>query len=465
MINFFIKTFGCQANVADSQDLAKLLTEIGAQEVESENSADLIIINTCAIRELAEQKLYSYIGRLSKIKKIRPYLKVGVIGCVASYRKQELYSRFDHVSFVYGARDELQTLKAYLINLCNELMTTKQFFEQHPENVFGQGQDRDVKKIVETKKLLTIPNLFSKASKINSLSYKPQELVRSMINIMTGCNKYCSYCIVPFTRGRETSFAMSKILDQVKKDIENGAKEITLLGQNVNSYIDPESNSRFPELLQKVAEIDGDFWVRFMSPHPQDMTRDLFEVMAQHGNKLCNYLHFPMQSGSNRILQLMNRNYTAEEYLEKIGWLRSLMPHATISTDIIVGFPGETEKDYLATREMLDKIKFDFVFSFIYSKRKYTKAFEMDDQNTHEIKVQRLNDLQARQVEIALELNSQKIGKNLKVLVEKRLTDDKLLARTEGSIRVLVSSTENKVNSFLNVEITDASVTSLVGKF
>jgi tRNA-2-methylthio-N6-dimethylallyladenosine synthase len=257
---------------------------------------------------------------------------------------------------------------------------------------------------------------------------------------------------------------MSKIIDQVKKDIDAGAKEVTLLGQNVNSYIDPETHARFPELLKKVAEIDGEFWVRFMSPHPQDMTKDLFEVMATYGNKLCHYLHFPLQSGSNRILQLMNRNYSAEEYLEKIGWLRALMPEATLSTDIIVGFPGETEEDYQKTMDLLKIVKFDFVFSFIYSRRKYTKAFAMEDKCTRDIKITRLNALQTSQVEIAHALNFEKIGKKLKILVEKRLTDGKLLARTEGNIRVIVNSPQDFVNSFISVEIKEANVANLVGE-
>jgi tRNA-2-methylthio-N6-dimethylallyladenosine synthase len=347
MIKFLIKTFGCQANVADSESLARFLQDLGVKVVESEQEADLIIINTCAIRELAEQKLFSYIGRLAKLKRQKAYLKIGVIGCVASYRKSEIYSRFDHVNFVYSAREEMPILKAYLADFVTNFKTAK-------------GQDRDIQKIVRNKKLLISPIFLDKAQKINTLVAKPKELIRSMVNIMTGCNKFCSYCIVPFTRGRETSFASSLILKQIKRDIAEGATEITLLGQNVNSYIDPEFGMRFPELLKQVAEIEGNFWVRYVSPHPQDMTKELFEVMAQCKDKLCSYVHFPVQSGSNRILKLMNRNYTSEEYLEKIGWLKKLIPNATISTDIIVGFPGETEEDYQETIKLLDTVKLIF---------------------------------------------------------------------------------------------------------
>ena len=204
-----------------------------------------------------------------------------------------------------------------------------------------------------------------------AIATKPLELKRSFINIMTGCNKYCAYCIVPFTRGREVSYPMTQILEQVQHDVLNGAKEVTLIGQNVNSYIDPE---KFPELLRRVAQIEGEFWVRFVSPHPQDMTREMFEVIAANRPKLTAYIHFPVQSGSDKVLEMMKRNYTAAQYLEQIGWLRDLMPDATISTDIIVGFPGESEEDYLATRQLMETVRYDLIYSFIYSPRKYTSC-------------------------------------------------------------------------------------------
>lgn len=472
MINYFFKTYGCQANVADSQGLAKFLDELDCREVQTEAEADLAIVNTCAVRDKAEQKLFSYLGELAEHKKLRPYMKIGVIGCVASYKKKEIYERFDLVNFVYGAREEYEALKAYLIDIVTSLETTKQLYLTSPEvPVKSGGQDRDVKKIVLSKSLLTSSRFTSfglKKQSIKKVVDKPDvnksmELNRSFINIMTGCNKACAYCIVPFTRGGEVSYPMTQILDRVAHDIANGAKEVTLIGQNVNSYIDPETGHKFPELMRRVAAIEGEFWVRWISPHPQDMTRDLFEVIAQHREKLPGYVHFPVQSGSNRILQLMKRNYTDQQYLEQIGWIRELLPGATISTDIIVGFPGETEEDYQATRNLMEEVKYDLIYSFIYSPRKYTPASRMEDHDSYEEKQKRLDALQERQKEICLERNLLNIGKTLKCLVEKRIAPDKLLARTEGNVRVHVQGPDEIIGMFVNVHIQETGPVNMSG--
>lgn len=495
MVTFFNKIYGCQANFADSQGLAKFLVELGCAHVDSEQSADLIIINTCAIREKAEQKLYSYIGRLAELKKSKPHLKIGVIGCVASYKKKEFYEYFECISFVHGAREEIGALQGYLAELILDIQTAKNLFLQNPDSKIKYlKQDRRLKKLFDkrsveqdpagkdsnsisrlnlteqiknTGQIKKIKNEQAKDTQIQKIDDTEEEQpsnIRAMINIMTGCNKYCSYCIVPFTRGREISYPMDDILNAVKKDIDRGAKEITLIGQNVNSYIDPQTGTRFPDLLQKVASIDGDFWVRFVSAHPQDMTKDLFQVMASHRPKLTAFLHFPLQSGSDTILKAMNRNYTSAEFLEKIGWIKELMPDAGITTDIIVGFPGETEQDYLATREIMEKVKFDQIYSFIYSKRKFTKAYNMTDDCSQEEKARRLSKLQMRQREISLEQNRKNIGKTLKVLVEKELEPGKLLARTEGNARVLITSKNaNLVGSFVDVKIENTTVVNMSG--
>jgi len=460
MINFFFRTYGCQANVADSQALAKYLTELGCREVHTEADSDLAIINTCAIRDKAEQKLYSYLGEQAPLKKQKPYMAFGVIGCVASYRKDEIYKRFDHVKFVYGARDEFPELQAYLNDLVVQLETTKQLYESNKS--FTTHQDRDVKKVVKLKGLLTRPRFGG--AKINlkkkNVSYtddglivKTNEVKKSFINIMTGCNKYCAYCIVPFTRGREISFPMTEIVEKVKKDVEQGAKEVTLIGQNVNSYVDPETGSLFHVLLEKVAQIPGEFWIRYVSPHPQDMTVELFDIMAQYRPKVTAWVHFPLQSGSNKILKDMRRNYTIETFLKQVGWLRDRMPDAVISTDIIVGFPGETEEEFEQTMQALEAIKFDWMYSFIFSKRKYTRAFAMEDDCPQAIKTRRLMKLQKREKEISLERNSRWIGKTLKCLVEKRLENGKLLARTEGNVRVAFDGTDDCIGQFKDLLI------------
>lgn len=473
IIKFFNKVYGCQANVADSEGLAKFLFELGCQQTKTESEADLIIINTCAIRDKAEQKLFSYIGKLADLKKARPLLKIGIIGCVASYKKQEIYTNFDHINFVHGAREEIGTLQKYLKELILQLQKTKSSLLKNPESKINPiKQVRNIREFLT--KIKAEAEIENKES-ISNLNLKihacgtqhptdPESQLRSYINIMTGCNKYCAYCIVPFTRGRETSYPMSEIIQAVKKDLNFGIKEINLLGQNVNSYIDPETGARFPELLKQVAELNGDFWVRFVSAHPQDMTKDLFHVMAEYRNKLTGFLHFPLQSGSDSILKAMNRNYTSEEFIQKINWARELLPDLTLTTDIIVGFPGETEQDYSETRKIIDLIKFDQAYSFVYSRRKYTKAFNMPDSCTDEEKLKRLMDLQARQREISLEKNNTWIGKSLKILVEKQLENGKLLARMEGNTRVLVDSQTNLTGKFAKAYIQDTSVVNLFGK-
>jgi len=477
MITFFFKTYGCQANVADSEEVSKYLISLGCLRVSVEEQADVVIINTCAIRDKAEQKLFSYVGRLADCKREKPYVKIGVIGCVASYKKQEIYERFDHVSFVYGARDDIDTFCAYLTDLVVKLETTKQVFagntqtqsSQVQSNARVSGQDRDIQSIVTRKKLVKKTYGINPARAFVLKQDKPEEpeLRRSFINIMTGCNKYCTYCIVPFTRGREISFSSDEIIEKVTRDVALGAKEITLVGQNVNSYKDPVQGQNFAQLLKRVAKLDGNFWVRWISPHPQDMTVELFDVIAEHKDRIVPYVHFPVQSGSNKILELMNRNYTRERYLEQINWLRDRIAHVTISTDIIVGFPGETKEDYQQTRELMELVRFDFVYSFIYSPRKYTRALKLLEQDVcmQEEKTMRLQALQKRQKEISLERNSLLIGKRLKSLVEKRLTNGKLLARTEGNVRVLFSGKDDLIGKFVMVDIDSTCPVNLSGTF
>ncbi|MFC1894590.1 tRNA (N6-isopentenyl adenosine(37)-C2)-methylthiotransferase MiaB [Candidatus Dependentiae bacterium] len=443
MINFFIKTYGCQANVADSQAISNYLKNIGCKLVESEADADLILVNTCAIRQKAEQKVFSYLGELAEFKKQKKYLQVGVIGCIASYRGEELLSRFDHVRFFFGAKENLTELPSILSDVVVKL-----------------------EKIKKTEKsFLNFNSLSEKLENVFLGGFKncQNEVKQSFVNIMTGCNNYCSYCIVPFTRGREKSYFLSDILDRVKRDVELGAKEITLLGQNVNSYKDPRTGATFEKLLESVAQIAGDFWVKFVSPHPKNMTKDVLYVMAQYPKKLCDWIHHPLQSGSNKILQAMNRTYTVEKYIEQINWIREILPNATISTDIIVGFPGETEKDYQETRRVIEDVRFDNIYSFIYSPRKYTKAAQLQDNCSAQLKLDRLKALQHRQIEICREQNNRHVGKILECLVEKRLTNDKLLARSQGNLRILFDGSYNCVGKIVEIKIVDAGSVNMSG--
>lgn len=473
MINFFFKTYGCQANVADSEGLASFLKTIECKDVATEQEADLIVVNTCAVREKAEQKLYSYLGQLCDIKKTKPYLKLGVIGCVASYKREEIYKRFDLVNFVYGAKEDYKVLESYLADLVVKLETTKQMFGE-TGNVLQstKGQDRDIKKVVQEQGQILFKSprvgslaIFKKQPVVKGIEAKGKELNRSFINIMTGCNKFCAYCIVPFTRGREVSYPMQEIVDRVAHDVANGAKEITVVGQNVNSYKDPETGLMFPELLRRVAALEGKFWVRWVSPHPQDMTVELFDVIAQHQDRIPPYVHFPLQSGSNHVLELMKRNYTIAQFEEQVGWLRGRMPAATLSTDIIVGFPGETEEDFEQTMAAVERIRFDWIYSFNYSPRKHTLASRtMGDDVPQSVKSQRLDILQTRQIEIATEVYLKHDGQLCEVLVEKRLDDGKLLARTGGNVRVLLDGPDSLIDTFTFVRITATSPVNLTAE-
>ncbi len=473
MINFFFKTYGCQANVADSEGLASFLKTLECNDVLTEQEADLIIVNTCAVREKAEQKLYSYLGQLCDIKKTKPFLKIGVIGCVASYKRDEMYKRFDQINFVYGAKEDYKVLESYLGDLVVKLETTKQLFGD-TGTVFPSinVQDRDIKLVVKQG-----PSFF-RAARVGSMAIfkkqpvgkgietKNKELNRSFINIMTGCNKFCAYCIVPFTRGREVSYPMQEIVDRVAHDVANGSKEVTLIGQNVNSYKDGETGLMFPELLRRVAALEGKFWVRWVSPHPQDMTVELFDVIAQHRDRIPPYVHFPLQAGSDRVLELMKRNYTIAQFEEQIGWLRERMPDAIISTDMIVGFPGEQEEDFELTMAAIERIRFDWVYSFNYSPRKHTLASRtMSDDVPQEVKSRRLERLQTRQIQIGAEVYLKHVGRIYEVLVEKRLEGGKLLARTDGNVRVIVDGNDGLIDSFAKVRILSAGPVNLTGEF
>jgi len=457
MITAFIKTYGCQANVADSLHLENYLKVLGCNIVRAESLADLIIINSCAIREKAEHKMFSYLGGLQQYKDIKPYLAVGVIGCVASYRKKEIMSRVPYVNFVFSAHNDIGYFKAYLTDLIVSISTEKKLYYRRPDEYKPvKRRDCDVVALVEKQKLC-VPQ--------TSVSFQvaSNEFKRSMVNIMRGCNNYCSYCIVPFTTGRERSFPMRSIVDMIGRDVTAGTREITLLGQNVNSYKDPDTGAGFAMLLEQVAKIEGQFWVRFVSPHPKDMTTEVIDMIAGH-DKLCSYIHLPLQSGSNKILNAMNRTYTIENYLDLVEAVRIRLPYATITTDIIVGFPGETDADYQATRDVVEAVRFHTIFSFVYSPRKYTKAAQFKDSCPLQVKFDRLHDLQNRQREIGTQVNKECIGKTVKVLLEQNLVSGEFVGRTEGNVKVVVVGDGLDVNQFIDVLVEDAQQTDIRGK-
>lgn len=452
-----MKTFGCQANVADSLVVETYLRGIGCTLVATAADADLIIVNSCAIREKAEHKMFSYVGALAQYKEKKPYLSIGVIGCVASYRREEILDRLSHVTFAFGGRDDLDDLKAYTTDLVETIISQKSLYYSANQFTPAKKRERDVVGLVKRRKLRPISSL-----KLLKIKPKAGQFKRSMINIMRGCNNFCTFCIVPFTTGRERSFPMTTLLEQIKREVDAGAKEITLIGQNVNSYKDPETGVRFPTLLDKVAQIDGDFWVRFVSPHPKDMTREVLEVVAAY-DKLCTYIHLPLQSGSDRILRLMRRTYTAEKYLEQVDMIRKILPTASVSTDIIVGFPGEEEADYQQSRDMMEAVRYGIIYSFVYSVRKYTRAASFADSCSPSLKLERLQQLQARQREIGTEVNQKLVGKTLRILIEEKRPDGKLWGRTEGNIRVVVTGDKVVVNEFIPVLIESSQLSDIKG--
>ncbi|HEK85967.1 MAG: tRNA (N6-isopentenyl adenosine(37)-C2)-methylthiotransferase MiaB [Candidatus Saccharicenans sp.] len=429
---FYLHTFGCQMNVNDSEHVASLLLKEGAVPAVSPDKSDLIIINTCAVREKSVKKLFSYLGRLKQQKERQGTLIV-CLGCVAQLYREKLLKKFPYLDLVVGP-PQYQSLPAALKAL--ELEQQKKILT---------GWER---------RWVELP--------IKDEARESQ--VSAYVTIMEGCNNFCSYCVVPFTRGRERYRPMSSILTEVKDLATAGYLEIQLLGQNVNSYQDPETGHRLPELLKRISEVEGLEWIRFLTSHPKDFTLELAEAMATYP-KICHQLHLPLQSGSNRILKKMNRGYTREEYLDKINLLKSRLPDISLSTDLIVGFPTETEDDFQQTLELVEKIQFTNIFSFRYSPRPLTAAAKMKDDVPEEVKIDRLIRLQSRQKEIQTALHRKLVGKTVRVLCLGRSKRGNLFCgRNEGYQVVNFSSNTDVAGKMIQVKITGSGPYSLQGE-
>ena len=428
---YALESYGCQMNMADSELVDGILKDIGLKKTENLDDADAIFVNTCAIRENAEKKIHSRLGNFHKLKKEKPHLIIGVLGCMAQNLKNDLLKNKPYVDIILGP-DSYRNLP----QLMNRHMV-----EQNS--------------IVDTK--------LSRYEVYEDLFPKRNKGVNAWVSIMRGCDKFCSFCIVPFTRGRERSRSVESIVTEVRKAVDQGFVEITLLGQNVNSY-KHEKNS-FADLLLSVSDIDGVQRIRYTSPHPQDINVELLEVMASRKN-ICNYVHFPMQSGSNEILQRMNRTYTREHFHYMADTIREIMPNCGLSTDIIVGFPGETEKHFEETLDLMEKIKFNSAFTFKYSPRPYTKAEQFTDQIDETIKKERLDKLINVQKKHTLELNSKKIGKIENVLIEKesKKSSNHWAGRTDSNEWVILEKNSSKIKDIIPVEIVDATGVILHGK-
>ncbi|RJR18980.1 MAG: tRNA (N6-isopentenyl adenosine(37)-C2)-methylthiotransferase MiaB [Nitrospiraceae bacterium] len=438
MLNkFHIHTFGCQMNVHDSEKIAGIFSQSGFQEADGSNNADVIVLNTCSIREKAEQKFYSELGRLKKAKKNNPDLKIAVAGCIAQQEKETLFKRFPYIDFVFGP-DNIDNLQRW---------------------VTDREQDNNCDP--QTTALKTNPYYHTK-----TLPVKRGGQVRAWVSIMYGCDNFCTYCVVPYTRGRERSRSSKDIFFEVKSLAENGFKEITLLGQNVNSYgITSHENIDFTDLLYKLHEIELIQRIRFVTSHPRDFSEKLIRAIKDLPN-VCDHLHLPLQAGSDDILKSMNRGYTFEEYKRKIDLLRASIPHVSITTDIIVGFPGETEEDFQCTLNSLAEIQYDGIFAFKYSKRPGTGAIELPDHIDERTKSERLRKILKFQEDITYRKNKSLEGHLIEILVEGTSENDteKMTGRTTTNKIVNFYGDSNLTGKLIKVKILDAKQHSLYGE-
>lgn len=430
-----VDTYGCQQNQADSEILRGMLMKMGYDLTKDEEEADLIVINTCAVREHAEMRVLGNVGALIHLKTRKPDLMVAICGCMVQqeHMVEKIKKSFRHVNLVFGTH----ALYRFPELLLRVMTRKKRVFE-----------------LVDTEGRI-----------FEGMPVYRENKVKAWVSIMYGCNNFCSYCIVPYVRGRERSRAPEAIIEEVQRLISDGARDITLLGQNVNSYgRDLDCNVDFSTLLERLNEIPGDFKLRFMTSHPKDATSRLFETMAKC-NKIAHHIHLPFQSGSDRVLKAMNRGYTRAQYEKLIDDARSVMPDISFTSDVIVGFPGETDEDFEETLSLVGSVKFDALFTFIYSKRKGTPAAEIPDPATREEKQVRFDKLLALQNKVAENKNHKLLGKKLRVLVETDEGGDSLnlAARTDTNRPVRVHGDASLVGQFINVRIDKCSKWSIEG--
>lgn len=422
---FYVDTFGCQMNMHDSEKITGVMNGYGYILTNDPKDADLIIYNTCSIRQKAEQKFYSELGRVKSFKKRKPGLKIAVAGCIAQQQGKEIFRRAPHVDFVFGPQN---------IHLLPDLIGNRQKIAADQDNPFIAEHD--------------LPSVRNSGC-------------RAWVSIMFGCDNFCSYCVVPYTRGRERSRPSENILREIKGLADKGVMEVTLLGQNVNSYM---SDTDFPGLLRMANSIDGIERIRFITSHPRDLSDGLMSAISEL-EKVCESLHLPMQTGSSRVLGLMNRGYTYNEYRKKIDKLRSLVPGISITTDIIAGFPGEAEGDHKKTVNALKAIEFDGIFAFKYSARPGTVASGMENQLNEETKSERLAEILDIQDTITMKINSKLNGTVQEVLVEGPSETDKsmLTGRTRTHKIVNFKGDNSLEGNIINLQIKEVRKHSLSG--
>ena len=437
-MKFFIETFGCQMNDRDSLIMTQILEQAGYSCGESIQDADVIVINTCSIRGKAEQKAYSLIGSLRKHKQAHPNIILIVAGCVAQQEGKAMVSRMPHVDMVLGPQAIYDLIA-------------------HIEKVKASGRSLI---ITDQSKKFIIPPFLPDVQ--HSTPHK------RFVTIMQGCNNFCTYCIVPFTRGREVSRSPQDIIDEIRHLISLGVKEVTLLGQNVNSYgLDEPAKTRttFPELLRQVSKIKGLLRLRFTTSNPKDLSSDLMDCFTDIDN-LCLHFHLPMQSGSDIVLERMNRKYTVADYIQLVNGLRLVVPDISITTDVIVGFPNETEADFMGTMALMEQVRYDSAFSFIYSNRPPALSCDFEDEVTREEKSRRLALFQKRQREITLEQHQRFIGREFDLMIEgeSKMGNGQWSGRSSHNIIVNFNSKEQYIpGDIVRVCVTEGLANSLRG--
>ena len=432
----FVHSYGCQQNVNDGERIKGVLVDIGYGLCDKPEDADLILFNTCAVREHAEQRVFGNVGALKGLKEKKRGLMIGLCGCMANQKHvvEKLRKSYPYVDLVFGV-DGIDTLP--------QLIAQK--LQKH-KRVLMEPAQRPV--IVE------------------NIPIRRESEFRAWLPIMYGCDNFCTYCIVPYVRGRERSRRPEDIVAEARELVAAGCKDITLLGQNVNSYgKDLGLGVDFADLIRMINDIPGEFLIRFMTSHPKDATEKLFKTMAEC-EKCAHQLHLPVQSGNDRVLKAMNRNYTAEKYLAQVKLARSYMPDLVITTDIIVGFPGETDEEFEDTIKLCDEVRYDAMFTFIYSKRVGTPAASMPDAATREDKQRRFDRLLEAANRVSAEKHAEYIGKTVRVLVDGETGKDEynLSSRTNGGRLVHLSGDKSLIGQFIDVKITSGNTWALYGK-
>ena len=428
--SFYIETYGCQMNVSDSELISGILSKDGYTETKNINNADIILVNTCAIREHAEDKIHSRLGFYNKIKEKRPSIIIGVLGCMAQNLKENILESKPYVDIVLGP-------DSY-------------------RNLLGMIKARD------NERLQYIDTNLSRNEVYENMIPHRNKGVNAWISIMRGCDKFCTFCVVPFTRGRERSRSIESIFLEASKAVKDGFLEITLLGQNVNSY--NHSGRKFEELLVEIAKIPNLKRIRFTSPHPQDMTQEVLDVMATFDN-ICNYIHLPLQAGNNNVLKRMNRTYTKEEYLTLVNKIHKTIPDVGLSTDIIVGFPGENDMEFQETLDVMELVRFDSAYTFKYSARPGTKAAEYEDHVSELEKQIRLERVISTQRKHTIFNNKKYLGKTELVLVEKesKKSNKKWAGRTDSNKWVIFDKSNVNIGDIVPVLINEVKGITLHG--